>query len=78
MPRNAPLLWLAFPAVYLGYTIIRGALTGWYPYPFLDPSQTDGYGGVAIWCGAILVIILGFSLVFLWWANRDRGVPVTA
>jgi hypothetical protein len=32
------LLWLSFPVVWLAYTLIRGSLTGLYPYPFLDPA----------------------------------------
>ncbi|WP_206996696.1 Pr6Pr family membrane protein [Trinickia mobilis] len=33
---------LLFPILYVGYTLVRGALVGWYPYPFLDP-QSNGY-----------------------------------
>lgn len=51
--------WLAFPAVYLIYTLIRGAIVNWYPYPFLNPAKAGGYGGVAIY-GA--VILVGFCL----------------
>jgi hypothetical protein len=32
--------WLAFPLAYLIYTLIRGAIVHWYPYPFLDVAQT--------------------------------------
>jgi len=32
-----PARWLVWPAVYGAYAILRGALTGTYPYPFLDP-----------------------------------------
>lgn len=31
--------WLVYPAVYLVYTLIRGALTERYPYPFLDAGE---------------------------------------
>jgi hypothetical protein len=31
------LAWLAFPALYLLYSLIRGAMTEWYPYPFINP-----------------------------------------
>ena len=27
-------------------TVVRGALTGWYPYPFIDPAN-GGYASVA-------------------------------
>ncbi len=48
------LVWLAFPLVWTGYTLIRGAFVGWYPYPFLDPAN-GGYATVAAYIGAILV-----------------------
>lgn len=28
--------WLAFPLVYFGYSLLRGAIDGWYPYYFID------------------------------------------
>ena len=54
------LLWLAFPALYLIYTLARGAAVGWYPYPFFNPSGARGYGGVAV---ASVVIAAVFLLV---------------
>ena len=38
--------------------MVRGALAGWYPYPFLDPAN-GGYGTVALY----VVAILAFGLV---------------
>ncbi len=35
------LIWLAYPAVYVTYTLIRGAAVGWYPYPFLNPVNSS-------------------------------------
>jgi hypothetical protein len=29
--------WLSYPCVYGLYSLVRGARTGWYPNPFLDP-----------------------------------------
>lgn len=29
-------LWLLFPVVYSLYSLVRGALMGFYPYPFID------------------------------------------
>ena len=34
--------WLVFPAVCGAYSLIRGPIVDWYPYPFLDPRQ-QGY-----------------------------------
>jgi hypothetical protein len=53
------LVWLVYPLVWLGYTLVRGALVGWYPYPFLNPAD-GGYASVAAYVVAILVF--GFLL----------------
>lgn len=49
---------LIFPAAYLAYTMIRGAATGWYPYPFLNPDRVGGYGVVAAYAVGITVIFV--------------------
>jgi hypothetical protein len=30
--------WLLYPCAYMIYSLIRGALVQWYPYPFLNPA----------------------------------------
>lgn len=46
-PRDGrPFLWLAWPAAYAVYMLARGAVTGWYPYPFMDPVAMS-WGSVA-------------------------------
>jgi hypothetical protein len=53
--------WLVVPVVYVGYSLVRGQLTGWYPYPFLNPA-TDG------WCAVILTItgLVVLTLALTW------------
>ena len=51
--------------------LVRGATDGWVPYPFLDPAQ--GYGVVALYCLAILVLFVGIGLLVLL-ASRTNGV----
>lgn len=41
------LIWLVFPVLYGVYSLVRGAQTGWYPYPFLNADKL-GYGEVAV------------------------------
>lgn len=53
--------WLLFPVVYLTYALTRGGLTGWYPYPFLNPA-TDGVSAVVISVGGMI----GVALVLTW------------
>jgi hypothetical protein len=63
-------LWLIFPAVYLVYSLVRGAQVGWYPYPFLDPDKVGGYEGVAVFCIGILAVLFGFSWSLMKLGNR--------
>ena len=64
------LLPLMFPAVYLIYIIVRGANTGWYPYPFLNPANVGGYGAVAAYSLAITTTVLLASWALLVAGNR--------
>lgn len=63
------LRWLTYPIVWLVYTMIRGQVTGWYPYPFLDPAN-GGYGSVAVTVVAILAFGVVLSAVVAWVGNR--------
>lgn len=62
---NVP-YWLIFPAIYLVYSLLRGAVTNWYPYYFIN-AQELGYGKVAITALLVLAafILFGLLLVFL-------------
>jgi len=56
------LLWLAYPLAWLAYTLIRGEIADWYPYPFVD-AATHGYdhvasSSVAIFAGFLVVIVM--------------------
>lgn len=48
-------LWMIFPIVYVIYSLIRGAIVGFYAYPFFSPVVQGGYGGVALYCAIMLV-----------------------
>ena len=71
--------WCVYPIAYLVYALVRGALTAWYPYPFVDVS-TLGYGRTfvnAVW------ILVGFSavaaaLVLLPRLKKPKPQPVPA
>jgi hypothetical protein len=66
-------VWLAliWPLAWLFYTLVVGAVTGWYPYFFLDLGQT-GSSVVALYCVAILVLLFVVSCLF--WVG-DRWLP---
>jgi hypothetical protein len=58
--------WLGFPFIYLIYTLIRGAITRFYPYPFVDVAKL-GYGRVLINSLVLLIVflVLGLLLIFV-------------
>jgi len=61
---SQPLLWLIYPLAYIVYTIVRGAVTGWYPYPFADVNAL-GYG-TALFNAALMLAafyVLGLVVV---------------
>jgi hypothetical protein len=56
--------WLGFPAVYLVFSLVRGALTGFYPYPFLD-VKVQGYPHLAFNAAVLLFVFLGLGLALV-------------
>ena len=54
---QAVLTLLAYPLIYLVYVLIRGALTGEYPYEMFD-AAARGYASVAISSGFLLVVFI--------------------
>ena len=64
-------LWLIFPILWLIYTITRGVILNWYPYPFLNPHKVGGWLGVAgytlIVCAAFVALSQGLA-----WISRRR------
>jgi hypothetical protein len=73
IPWAQAVWWLVFPLAFLAYSLVRGAVVDWYPYPFLDPAESGGWGGVTGYAVAIavafVVVIAGVS----WTGNRLRG-----
>lgn len=66
--------WLSFPLVWLAYTLAKGPIVGKYPYPFLDPAN-GGYGSVALYSVAILVVMVLVSTAVVVVANLARSRP---
>lgn len=55
--RRSVTTWLLPPVIWTTFTLLRGAVDGWYPYPFLDPAN-GGYGTVALYAVGIFVLFL--------------------
>ncbi len=66
------LVFLSYPVAYLGYTMIRGPIVDWYPYPFLDPRD-HGYLFVAVMSVFVAVVGLALAWVLCWASRWDFG-----
>jgi hypothetical protein len=70
--------WLVFPLLYLAYSLIRGPIVDWYPYPFLDLRIHSG-GTVAI-TGVVLAVgmaVLAAVLTLLPSPRNERELVTT-
>lgn len=69
---KAGLTWISLPIAYVAYSLIRGSLVGWYPYPFLNP-ELKGFGAVAVTVAGL--VILGVLLIAFvtWWTRRKTA-----
>lgn len=67
------MLMLIWPALYMVYTIIHGAISDWYPYPFTDVNAL-GYGTVlrnGVFVAILLLAVGGLYLLL------DRKLPAS-
>lgn len=71
------IVWLGFPLVWTIYTLIRGAISGRYPYPFLNPVN-GGYATVTVYMVAILVFMVLLAIGIAAVSRLRAGQPVTA
>ncbi|HAH64441.1 MAG TPA: hypothetical protein DCL72_02950, partial [Rhizobiales bacterium] len=56
--------WLIFPIAYAAYSLIHGAVTGYYPYPFLNVSEL-GYERVLVNMAALAATFAALGLVLV-------------
>jgi len=63
------LYWMIFPTVYLIYSLIRGSLLNWYPYPFLSAYEL-GYSIVFINVFAMIVVFFLAALLLIFVNNK--------
>lgn len=72
--RRAALGALAWPVAWLAVTLVVGAVSGWYPYPFLDHRE-DGVAAVVVVCLAITVFFVALLAGAAWLDRRLRPAP---
>ncbi len=59
---------LVAPLVYAAYTFVRGPLTGFYPYPFVDVSKI----GAAVAAGNVVGFVIFFYVLAVVFVVIDR------
>jgi hypothetical protein len=73
--------------LWIAYTLIRGALVGWYPYPFLDVEEIGYWASIRNTAFVLVVAVVlmaiftgldrfrtGYSKVrYSWFDGRSRG-----
>jgi hypothetical protein len=62
---------IVWPVGWAVYIVIYGAITRWYPYPFVDVI-THGYGRVLL--NALAVVVVLSAAAGLYWYG-DRRLP---
>ncbi|MEO5780461.1 Pr6Pr family membrane protein [Arthrobacter sp. PAMC25284] len=58
-----PLAWLGYPAAFLVFSWVRGALDGWYVYDFLDPTLAGGWPAALTTTAQVLAASLVMALL---------------
>lgn len=68
--------WLLYPLTYIIIIAIRGAFTGYYPYPFLNVPDI-GYPRALLNSGILALVFLCLSLFLIAvakWLNRKQAI----
>lgn len=76
IPARDSLVWLVYPVLWLAYTMVRGPIAGWYPYPFLDPAN-GGYGTVAVYIVGIFAFGTALCAVVAWLGTWRSGASIS-
>lgn len=70
---------VVFPIVWAVYTLIRGPIVEWYPYPFLNPGNSEnGYLSVAFYVILIAAVMIGVGAAGTWVTRRRERWPLPA
>lgn len=71
---GATVAWsVVYPLAWIAYTFVRGAATGWYPYPFLDAGAL----GLATAARNTALVAVSFLVLALLVRLLERVLPAT-
>lgn len=65
---------IAYPIAWCAFTLVRGAITAWYPYPFINPLEPGGWPSVGVYILAIAAFIIGLAFLATFysrWSGRQ-------
>lgn len=67
--------WLIYPFAYLLYTLVRGSVVNWYPYPFINAANL-GWEKILLNVFVMLLVFLlaGLGLIALTRAGQNKEV----
>jgi len=63
---------MLLPGIWGAFTLVRGALVGWYPYFFLDPAQVSGPLETLLYSLVAVVLFTGIAAVLTAMSRRPR------
>ena len=63
--------WTFYPLVYLVYSLVRGSMVQWYPYPFLHAGNL-GYPTVFTNIAMVIVVFLVAGLVVIYSTRSSK------
>lgn len=62
--------WLSYPLAYAAITLIHGAISNFYPYPFIDPNQVQSTGMLIFNYSILILIHAGIAALYLFAARK--------
>src|SRR5262249_17792414 len=66
---------LALPVLYIAWTLVHGAFTGFYPYPFINVARF-GYAQVLMTIGAMIAAFVGLVLGLVGIGQLSAGLAL--
>lgn len=54
---NASFWTWSYPFIWLGFTLVRGSIDGWWPYFFIDPNDKGGVTGMVTYILGIMAFL---------------------
>ncbi len=77
MPWRLALNWLSYPFIYCIYILIRGGISGYYPYSFIDGNKLS-YPQIFINCVFLLILFLGLGIILIAIKRHWSKTPAAA